>query len=555
MNRIVKNKWQSSMKFFLVLMTTFLLVTSSAFAAGGPAGGPAGGHGKGGEAAFEPGQLIVSVAGGGSDYSIQSTDATIHQQMTVIEAAGLNVVDSLIDTSADNDRMSISSMDANFKSDIINQMGYVYLVEFDEQAYNSMDKAQASVQAALKAKGLSVRYVEPNYTLYAMDVHPNQQWHYDMIKAPQAWGITTGSTDVKIAVLDTGVDNNHQNLQNFVDMSLAKSFVGGDTMDRQSHGTHVSGTIASYGSVSGVMQNASIVPVKVLGDDGSGSTYGIQQGILYAASIKADVVNMSLGGGGYSQGMDEACQTAVDAGVVVIAAAGNSGTGSISYPAAYSSVIAVGAVDANGKRASFSQYGTGLEVMAPGTNIYSTVPNNGYDSFNGTSMATPHVAGVAGLIRSANKSLTALEVRNIIKSTAVNAGPANEYGYGIVNAYEAVKAAGGNVEPPAELSIKAGIATNKDIYKRGESVTTTVTVLDQDNAPLQGATVVFTFIRPNSSSFTTTKTTDASGIAVNVTASSTSTALGTYTIQAEVTKDGYVSSTVSKLIKFTRYGY
>lgn len=551
MNRIVKNKWQSSMKFFLVLMTTFSLVTSSAFAAGGPAGG----HDKGGEVAFEPGQLIVSVAGGGSDYSIQSTDATIHQQMTAIEAAGLNVVDSLIDTSADNDRMSISSMDANFKSDIINQMGYVYLVEFDEQAYNSMDKAQASVQAALKAKGLSVRYVEPNYTLYAMDVHPNQQWHYDMIKAPQAWGITTGSTDVKIAVLDTGVDNNHQNLQNFVDMSLAKSFVGGDTMDRQSHGTHVSGTIASYGSVSGVMQNASIVPVKVLGDDGSGSTYGIQQGILYAASIKADVVNMSLGGGGYSQGMDEACQTAVDAGVVVVAAAGNSGTGSISYPAAYSSVIAVGAVDANGKRASFSQYGTGLEVMAPGTNIYSTVPNNGYDSFNGTSMATPHVAGVAGLIRSANKSLTALEVRNIIKSTAVNAGSANEYGYGIVNAYEAVKAASGNVEPPAELSIKAGIATNKDIYKRGESVTTTVTVLDQDNAPLQGATVVFTFIRPNGSSFTTTKTTDASGIAVNVTASSTSTALGTYTIQAEVTKDGYVSSTVSKLIKFTRYGY
>jgi subtilisin family serine protease len=336
-------------------------------------------------------------------------------------------------------------------------------------------------------------------------------------------------------------------------MSLAKSFVGGTTMDVQKHGTHVSGTIASYGEVSGVMQNASIIPVKVLGDNGSGSMYGIQQGILYAASIKADVINMSLGGGGYSQGMDEACQTAVNAGVVVVAAAGNSGTNVISYPAAYNSVIAVGSVDKNRRRANSSQYGAGLSVMAPGVGIYSTVPNNGYDTFSGTSMATPHVAGVAGLIRSVNKNLTPAEVRNILQTTAVSAGPTNEYGYGIVDAYAAVKAAGGDiVDPPTEYAIKTSMTTNKEIYNRGDSILTTATVLDQDGAPLENAKVVITLTRPNGTSVSTTQTTGASGVVSSIHGSSANTALGTFRITVVATLENYTSSTSTKTIKFVK---
>lgn len=555
MNGLFKKNKNQTAKLFLVLMLTFSMVTGSAFASSNPSN-MIQGNAADGETTFSEGQLIISVEAP-KGYSIQSTDSAIGNQMSVLEAAGLNVVDSLLDSSTQVDgRMTTQSVDETLKADIINNMGYVYLVEYNEKDYASMEKAQASVKAELKAKGLSVRYVEPNYTMYAFAMNPSQEWHYNMIKAPQAWTVTNGSSNVKIAVLDTGIDNNHQNLQNFVDMSLAKSFVGGTTMDVQKHGTHVAGTIASYGDVSGVMQNASLVPVKVLGDDGSGSTYGIQQGILYAASIKADVINMSLGGGGYSQGMDEACQTATNAGVVVIAAAGNSGTSTISYPAAYSSVIAVGAVDQNKRRASFSQYGTGLSVMAPGTDIYSTVPNNLYDSYSGTSMATPHVVGVAGLIRSVNKDLTAVQVRSILTSTAVNAGTANEYGFGIVDAYAAVKAAGGQiVDPPTEYATKTSVTTNKEIYKRGDSITTTVKVLDQDGSPVANANVAITITRPNGTSFTTNKVTNASGIATNVTASSTSTALGTFTIKAETTLEGYTSSAASKTIQFTRYGY
>src|SRR5690606_2525953 len=121
-----------------------------------------------------------------------------------------------------------------------------------------------------------------------------------------------------------------------------------------------------------------LIPVKVLGDNGSGSVYGIIEGILHAANVGADVINMSLGGGGYVQAFDNACQTAMSKGVIIVAASGNEYSSRISYPAAYDGVIAVGAVDSNRNRASFSNYGTGLDVMAPGVNVYSTVPNNGY---------------------------------------------------------------------------------------------------------------------------------------------------------------------------------
>ncbi len=152
---------------------------------------------------------------------------------------------------------------------------------------------------------------------------------------------------------------------------------------------------------------------------------------------------MSLGGGSYSSTFDSACDTAVASGVVIVAASGNEYASSISYPAAYKSVIAVGAVNSSRQRGAFSNYGEGLAVMAPGVSVYSTYPNGQYTFMNGTSMASPHVAGLAGLMRSANRDISVAEVTSILKNTAQSVGNQKEYGYGIVNALEAVKAASG----------------------------------------------------------------------------------------------------------------
>ena len=437
------------------------------------------------------GQLIVSIEENSLPPSRGGDEMS--EQVSAIEDAGIQVLDSLLDTEDDMRSMgndSIGPLNSDLKEEIIDNMGYVYLVEYPEKAYSNIDEAKAGVEKALEDKGLKVRYVEPNYQVEAYDLeetaapvvapevtapvatpevvapeatvpvvtpevaplveetqastyqlNPEQAWHYNMINAPQAWTVTEGSPNVKIAILDTGIDYNHPNLKNFVDVSLGKSFVGGSVMDKQKHGTHVAGTIASYGSVSGVMRNATLIPVKVLGDDGRGSNYGIQQGILYAANIDADVINMSLGGGGFSKGMNEACETATKQGVTIVAATGNNGQSSIGYPAAYDSVLSVGAVDSNKQKTYFSQYGEGLDVMAPGADIYSTIPNGGFKKLDGTSMATPHVAGVAGLIKAANGNLSPEEVKNILKQTAQPAGSSYEYGNGIVDAYAAVNAA------------------------------------------------------------------------------------------------------------------
>ncbi|WP_025025888.1 S8 family serine peptidase [Caldalkalibacillus mannanilyticus] len=408
---------------------------------------------------FVEGQLIFSVEADAS-FSLAST-GDVTMQATTLKDKGFAIVDSLL---AEGDDFSVQAFSNDFQAEVIKNMGLVYLVEYSEKDYKSIEEAKKYLTNVLQDLGYKVRYVSENYVMQAfdarpavdrasqitkeitteeieMEMHNNQRWHYEMIKAPQAWNITQGSSAVKIAVLDTGIDHNHGSLRNFVNTSLGRSFVGGTTMDVRGHGTHVAGTIASYGSVSGVMKNATLIPVKVLGDDGRGSLYGIQQGVLHASSIGSDVINMSLGGGGYNQGMDEACRTAVARGSIVIAATGNEYRGSISYPAAYSSVIAVGSVTANRTRSDFSNYGTGLELMAPGSNIYSTFPNNRFYTDSGTSMATPHVAGIAGLMRSVNRNISVNDVRTILRNTAHHAGNFNEYGYGIVDAYAAVQAA------------------------------------------------------------------------------------------------------------------
>jgi subtilisin family serine protease len=270
------------------------------------------------------------------------------------------------------------------------------------------------------------------------------------IDAPEAWLITTGTTDVMVAVIDTGVDYNHEDLNDGrVRTDIDWDYVNNDddAMDDHSHGTHVAGIIAAETNngvgVAGVMWQAQILPLKVCNSQGSCPVDAIASAIRYAADKGADVINMSLGGSDCSQTIADAVNYAYfDKGLVIVAAAGNDGGGSISYPAKLAPVIAVGATDHNDHKASFSNFGDELDVVAPGVTIFSTVPNNGYDAFSGTSMASPHVAGVAGLLLAQRPDLSNGQVREILRQSADDLGESGfdkYYGYGRVNAYQALQ--------------------------------------------------------------------------------------------------------------------
>ena len=258
-------------------------------------------------------------------------------------------------------------------------------------------------------------------------------WGLDNVNAPEVWtggegfsGVT--GENVTIAVIDTGVDSNHSEFNGR--MVAGYDFVDDDTTaeDGHGHGTHVAGTIAGANDgsgITGVAYDADIMPIRVLNDSGSGSLADVIAGIRWAADNGADVINLSLGGGGYSQSMFDAVQHASESGSVVVMAAGNSGGSSPGYPAAHavSYGMAIGAVDQSRAMAGFSNRAgndTMDYVTAPGVNIYSAIPGGGYARFSGTSMAAPHVAGIAGLLKSHDPNLTAPTIETLLTQSASN---------------------------------------------------------------------------------------------------------------------------------------
>lgn len=248
---------------------------------------------------------------------------------------------------------------------------------------------------------------------------------------------------VSVAVLDTGIEH-HEDLN----VAGGVSFVSGepDYIDYNGHGTHVAGTIAAldnnYG-VLGVSPDVDLYAVKVLGADGSGTISGIAQGIEWTIDNDIDIANMSLGSSSGSSALEIAANNANNAGVLLIAAAGNSGEllwfNTIGYPARYDSVMAVAAIDSNNNRASFSSVGGELEISAPGVSVLSTYIGNDYASLNGTSMASPHVAGAAALVKAANPSLSNEQIRQVLNNTASPLGDSWYYGNGLVDVDAAVR--------------------------------------------------------------------------------------------------------------------
>ncbi|MFN3346785.1 MAG: S8 family peptidase [Candidatus Bipolaricaulaceae bacterium] len=276
-----------------------------------------------------------------------------------------------------------------------------------------------------------VEFAEPDYIATAFYV-PNDpgyvnQWALPKIQAPAAWDLTKGSSTVRIAILDTGIDQNHEDLA--AKIVANRNFTTSRTVDDlYGHGTHVAGIAAAITDngrgVAGVGFNSSLMNVKVLGDSGSGQYSWIANGIIWAADNGAHVINMSLGGSSTSSTLESAVKYAYGKGVVLVAAAGNDNTSSPSYPAYYLECIAVAATDQNDVKASFSNYGNWVDIAAPGVNIYSTLPNHNnrirvknYGYLSGTSMAAPHVAGAAALLRARYPSLTNAEIAQKLIST------------------------------------------------------------------------------------------------------------------------------------------
>jgi len=327
-------------------------------------------------------------------------------------------------------------------------------------------------QVMEKAKAYSanarVAYAEPDFMAEALGSPDDpgfvNQWGMVKAQAPQAWEVTTGSSSINIAILDTGVDLDHPDLANKIISNV--NFSGSASVDDYyGHGTHVAGIAAAITNngigVAGLGCNSTIMNVKVLDDSGMGTYSWIASGIIWAADNGAELINMSLGGSSGSSALKDAVDYAWSKGVVVVAAAGNDGSTTPSYPAYYANCIAVAATDASDAMAYFSTYGKWVDVAAPGLSIYSTLRNNGYGYKSGTSMAAPHVAGLAALVFTTVSDVNGDgklndEVRSRVEITCDDIGVSG-IGHGRINAARAV----GNV-PVLSGSITGSITDARD---------------------------------------------------------------------------------------------
>lgn len=294
----------------------------------------------------------------------------------------------------------------------------------------------------------AVAYVERDTAVTAFGVTPNDplwpnQWGSVVLKLPAAWGATTGSSRVVIAVLDTGVATADPDLQRAVVPGYDVLDGSDDTADANGHGTAAAGEIAARANnatgVAGVCWSCSIMPVKVLDDDTQGTTSALAAGIVWAADHGARVISMSLGTTTPTQTLADAVNYAVSKNIVLVAAAGNNGSADPAYPAAYPDVISVAGTTPDRSLYSWSSYGTWVNLAAPGCNAAPWL-NGTYVNFCGTSSATPLVAGIAGLILSARPTAGRADVMSALERTATRLPDGVQFG--LVNAQGALASLG-----------------------------------------------------------------------------------------------------------------
>jgi thermitase len=337
--------------------------------------------------------------------------------------------------------------------------------------------AEEKVAAALMKTGLFT-YVEPDFiaTTAGTTVTPNDpdfssQWHLASISAPSAWSITVGAAGAPIALIDSGVDSTHPDLSS--KLVAGWNFLTGtsNTADDNGHGTAVAGVTAAATNngigVAGVSWNNPIMPLVVADSTGSAAYSNVASAIQYAADHGARIINISLGGPSASSAMQSAVNYAWSKGAVVFAAAGNDTGSTPNYPAACTNVVAVSATEPNGTLATFSSYGSYIDLGAPGDNILTTMSGGGYGYWYGTSFSSPIVAATAALALSVQPGLSASALVNLLEQNADHLGGYtgwNQYfGYGQVDAYKTVVAAqnvvGDKTPPTVSISGPANGAT------------------------------------------------------------------------------------------------
>jgi serine protease len=430
-----------------------------------------------------------------------------------------------------------------------------FLDNLKERNFASYQKVQTLRQIKQMRLRADVEYAEPNY-IYQTLLVPNDdfydlQWHYPAINLPQAWDVTTGAragSEVIVAVIDTGVFLNHPELKNqlvagydFIkDISNAGD---GDGIDNNPddpgdgaipnssswHGTHVAGTVAAETDnntgVAGVAWQAKIMPVRALGTLG-GTNYDIIQSVRFAAGLsndsggvpaqKADIINLSIGGPDFSQAAQDVYDAVRAAGVIVVAAAGNENSSQFSYPASYDGVVSVSATDFANNRAPYSNFGSRVDVAAPGGSqgvdlnsdgfgdgVFSTLVDDSsgsrepvYNFYQGTSMATPHVAGVFALMRAVYPAISVDDIDTLLQVGSITTdlgapGRDDIYGNGLLDALKAVqeayKLANGGVLPtlpaqivatPNPLVMGSTSVANLELKNEGDDPASVTSVVD-----------------------------------------------------------------------------
>ena len=398
----------------------------------------------------------------------------------------------------------------------------------DNKPFRTIKVAAGSVvsEVARYSNRTDVEYAEPNYIAEAFmvpdDPYYKYQWNFKDrtmggINLEPAWDKTTGK-GVVVAIIDTGIAYENYGIYYQAPDLAGTSFVPGydfvnhDTHpnDDNSHGTHVAGTVAqrtnnSLGAA-GAASGVSLMPVKVLDKQGSGTHSDIADGIYFAANNGAKVINMSLGGSVGSSTLLDAIKYAHDVkGVTIAAAAGNDGTSLPSYPAAYDDyVISVAATGYGGYLAPYSNYGSSIDLAAPGGDTSADKNNDGYVDgilqntfdpvsktpsrfsyyfFKGTSMATPHVAAAAALVIAAGKASSPLEVQNLLQSTALDLGPTgrdNTFGWGLIDVNAALS---GSVTPPS-ANLPPTASDISAVTKKNIALSIPLKGLDPDGDPL-----------------------------------------------------------------------
>ena len=309
--------------------------------------------------------------------------------------------------------------------------------------------------AASLKKWDEVESVEPNYkvrTSYTpTDSGYSKQWYAKKINMDTAWDLSKGAPGIKVAVIDAGIQATHPELKGHIIMPFNAVNGSHKTLPSNDHGTHVAGIIGASlngKGIAGIAPNIKIIPVNVFSGN-EADIFTIIDGIDYAVKSGADIINLSLTMEDYTEVLDYSIQSAWKKGILIVAAAGNEDTDTEQYPAALNHVLGVSATTKQDKKADFSNYGTYIDLAAPGVDIYSTIPWNSYEIMSGTSMSAPVVSGVSALVLSKNPFLTPSELMNILQTSSKDLGAIGRddfYGYGRVDAYKAL------TQTPAPLS-------------------------------------------------------------------------------------------------------